>query len=46
MEGHIPSNITELLAITVLQNNKVGCGFAEAEKLTLVTVLLLSGTHK
>lgn len=46
MEGHILSNITEWLASTVLQKNKVGCGFAEVEKLRLLIVLLLAGTHK
>jgi len=46
MKEHIPSNVTEWLAITVLQKYNVGCGFAEVEKLRLVIVLLLAGTHE
>ena len=46
MKGHIPSTVTEWSAITVLQKHNVGCGFAEVEKLRLVIVLLLAGTHE
>lgn len=46
MKESIPSNVTEWLAITVRQKHNEGCGFAEIEKLRLVIVLLLAGTHE
>lgn len=46
MKEYNPSNITEQSAIKVLQKHNVGCGFAEADRLRLVIVLLLAGTHE
>lgn len=46
MKGHVPSNVTEWSAITVLQKHNVGGGFAAVEKLRLVIVLLFAGTHE
>lgn len=46
MKEYFPSNVTEWSAIPVLQKHKVGCGFAEVEKLRLVIVLLLAGTYE
>lgn len=45
MKDYIPSKVSERPAIVVLQKRYAGGGFAEAEKLRLVTILLLAGTH-
>lgn len=43
MREHILSNVTEWLAIALLQKHNIGCGCAEVERLRLVFGLLLAG---
>lgn len=43
MREYSLSNVTEWLAITLLQKRNMGCGHAEVEKLRFVFVLLLAG---